>query len=72
MSLLAIIPARGGSKGIPKKNIKNFGGKPLIQWTIEAALESQFIDKIILILNINSPIWYKPTNKINEYKILIN
>tara|TARA_B100000212_G_scaffold338083_1_gene314025 strand:- start:701 stop:1375 length:675 start_codon:yes stop_codon:yes gene_type:complete len=48
MSLLAIIPARGGSKGIPKKNIKNFGGKPLIQWTIEAALESQFIDKIIV------------------------
>ena len=38
MKALYIIPARGGSKGIPRKNIKPLGGKPLIAWTIEAAL----------------------------------
>lgn len=38
MKALVIIPARGGSKGIPRKNIKSLGGKPLINYTIEAAL----------------------------------
>jgi CMP-N-acetylneuraminic acid synthetase len=37
MATLAVIPARGGSKGIPRKNIVDFAGKPLIAWTIEAA-----------------------------------
>jgi len=46
--LLAIIPARIGSKRIHKKNILNLAGKPLIGWTIEAALSSQYIDKIIV------------------------
>ena len=46
--ILAIIPARGGSKGIPKKNIISIGGKPLIAWTIEAAKKSKYIDKIIV------------------------
>jgi N-acylneuraminate cytidylyltransferase/CMP-N,N'-diacetyllegionaminic acid synthase len=46
--MLAIIPARGGSKGFPKKNIQLFSGKPLIFWTIEAAIKSLSIDKIIL------------------------
>lgn len=45
---LAIIPARAGSKGIPNKNIKEFLGKPLIAWAIEAALESKHIDRVIL------------------------
>ena len=40
MKNLILIPARGGSKRIPKKNIKLFNGKPLIQWTIEAAINS--------------------------------
>ena len=35
--VLAIIPARGGSKGVPRKNIRNLGGLPLIAWTIAAA-----------------------------------
>ena len=39
MNKLFIIPARGGSKGIPKKNIKHFGGKPLIYYTIDVARE---------------------------------
>ncbi|MGE5380679.1 MAG: cytidylyltransferase domain-containing protein [Methylocystaceae bacterium] len=47
-TILAIIPARGGSKGIPRKNIYNLAGKPLIAWTIEAAMASQFIDRLIL------------------------
>jgi CMP-N,N'-diacetyllegionaminic acid synthase len=46
--VLAIIPARGGSKGIPRKNIVPLRGKPLIAWTIEAARNSAFIDRVIL------------------------
>ncbi|MFC1567566.1 cytidylyltransferase domain-containing protein [Thermodesulfobacteriota bacterium] len=46
--MLAIIPARGGSKGVPKKNIRPLGGKPLILWTIETAKKSTYIDRIIL------------------------
>lgn len=42
--ILAIIPARGGSKRLPRKNILPLSGKPLIQWTIEAAEESKYID----------------------------
>ena len=48
MKILAIIPARGGSKGIPKKNIIPLRGKPLIQYTIDAAQESKYIDKVFL------------------------
>jgi N-acylneuraminate cytidylyltransferase/CMP-N,N'-diacetyllegionaminic acid synthase len=48
MRILAFIPARGGSKGIPHKNIALLNGKPLIQYTIEAAQESGYIDEIIL------------------------
>lgn len=46
--ILAIIPARGGSKGILRKNIKKLGGKPLIAWTIECAQKSKYIDKVIV------------------------
>lgn len=45
---IAIIPARGGSKRIPRKNIKLFHGKPLIAYSIEAAIKSQCFDKIIV------------------------
>ena len=44
---IAIIPARGGSKRIPRKNIKNFCGKPIIAWSIEAAIKSRCFDQII-------------------------
>ena len=43
---IAIIPARGGSKGIPKKNIMDFCGKPLIAWSIEQAIKSKLIDDV--------------------------
>lgn len=46
--VLAVIPARGGSKGLPKKNILNFCGKPLIAWSIEQALNTPEIDKVIV------------------------
>ena len=46
--ILAIIPARYGSVGIPRKNTIDFCGKPLIQHTIEAAMKSKFIDEIIV------------------------
>jgi pseudaminic acid cytidylyltransferase len=45
---LAIIPARGGSKRIPRKNIKPFAGKPMIAWSIEAALVSGCFDRVIV------------------------
>ena len=48
MSLLALIPARGGSKGISCKNIREFCGKPLIVWSIEAAQNSVSVDKIVV------------------------
>lgn len=48
MSRVAIIPARGGSKRIPRKNIKAFCGKPMIAWSIEAAKASKCFDRIIV------------------------
>ena len=48
MANLAIIPARGGSKRIPKKNIKPFLGKPIIAYSIEAALKSNLFDEVIV------------------------
>jgi len=45
---LAVIPARGGSKRIPRKNIKPFGGQPMLAWTIRAALSSGCFDRIIV------------------------
>jgi len=48
LKVLALIPARGGSKGIPQKNIIPLAGKPLIAWTIEAAKRSRYIDRLVL------------------------
>ncbi len=47
-TFLAIIPARGGSKRLPQKNILELHGKPLIAWTIEAGLKSKYIDNVIV------------------------
>jgi len=46
--IVALIPARGGSKGLPGKNIKPLMGKPLISWTIEQALRSKYIDQVVV------------------------
>ena len=48
MKNLVIIPARGGSKGIPRKNIRSMCGKPLIAWSIETALDSASVDRVIV------------------------
>lgn len=47
-TLLAIIPARGGSKRLSRKNVLDLCGKPLIAWTIEAGLKSKYIDKVLV------------------------
>ncbi len=51
MKILGLIPARGGSKSIPKKNIKILNGKPLLQYTVEAARKSKHLSKVILSSN---------------------
>ncbi len=48
MKTIAFIPARGGSKSIPFKNIKSFCGKPLIYWTIKAAVETNKVDQVVI------------------------
>jgi len=48
MNILGIIPARGGSKGVPEKNIIQLCGKPLITYTIESAFKSKFLDKSVI------------------------
>jgi CMP-N-acetylneuraminic acid synthetase len=46
--ILGVTPARGGSKGVPRKNIRPLAGKPLIAWTIEAALASKLLDRYVV------------------------
>ncbi|MCL5962259.1 MAG: acylneuraminate cytidylyltransferase family protein, partial [Chloroflexi bacterium] len=46
--ILGVTPARGGSKGIPRKNIREMCGRPLIAWTIEAAVRSRLLDDYVV------------------------
>jgi CMP-N,N'-diacetyllegionaminic acid synthase len=46
--ILAIVPARGGSKGVPRKNIRLLCGKPLIYYSIKAGLESKYVDRVVV------------------------
>lgn len=48
LRVLGLIPARGGSKSIPGKNLRQVAGKPLIAWTIEAAAASRYLDRCVL------------------------
>lgn len=48
MRILGLIPARGGSKGVPRKNVRRLAGKPLIAWTIEAAFSSAVIERVVV------------------------
>lgn len=48
MNILCIIPARGGSQGVPRKNIKRIAGKPLIAWTIELALDVKGLSDVVV------------------------
>ena len=47
-TFLAVIPARGGSKRLPRKNVLDLAGKPLISWSIEAAKKSKYVDEVIV------------------------
>ncbi len=47
-TILAVIPARGGSKGIPRKNIRLLAGKPLIAYSIKTALDSKYVDDVVV------------------------
>jgi len=47
-TILAIVPARGGSKRLPRKNLHPLAGKPLILWTLEAGIKSKYIDKLVV------------------------
>lgn len=48
MTTVALIPARGGSKGVPRKNLRVLGGRPLIAWTIDCALACRGIDRVVV------------------------
>ena len=47
-TILGLIPARGGSRGLPGKNIRPLLGKPLVAWTIEQALASKYLDRVVV------------------------
>jgi len=71
-TFLAIIPARGGSKRLPRKNVLDLNGKPLIAWSIEAGLKSKYIDKVVVssddkeILNISKQFGAKTIKRPDE------
>ena len=48
VTAIAVVPARGGSKGIPRKNVKSLAGRPLIAWTIAAALEARRFERVVV------------------------
>jgi CMP-N,N'-diacetyllegionaminic acid synthase len=48
MQVVGLIPARGGSKGIPRKNLAQLAGKPLLQWTVEAALAAETLARVVV------------------------
>ena len=67
MSVIAFIPARGGSKSIPGKNIKDFCGKPLIYWNLFALEKSELVDEIIVATD--SKQIFKIVNEFNFSKV---
>lgn len=48
MKILAVVTARGGSKGLPGKNVRDFCGKPLVAWAVEAALSAKLVDHVVV------------------------
>ena len=54
-TVLAVIPVRSGSKRLPGKNFRDFRGKPLYQWAVDAAAASRYIDKVIVSLDADRP-----------------
>ena len=48
LRVLAVVPARGGSKGVPNKNIRQVAGRPLLAWTLDAAADSRYLDRVVV------------------------
>nr|WP_216602115.1 acylneuraminate cytidylyltransferase family protein [Vibrio pectenicida] len=63
---MAIVPARGGSKRLPRKNILEIAGKPLISYTLEAALESKYIDQVLVSSDSNEIL-----DKVSKYESIV-
>ena len=70
MIIIAIIPARIGSKGIPKKNIQTIGKKPLIQYSIESAKKSKVFDKIVNLAELSNKIRSIHSNRIHRLHVV--
>jgi CMP-N,N'-diacetyllegionaminic acid synthase len=69
--VIALIPARSGSRRIPNKNLKLFGGKPLLAWTIEAALQSGIFDQVVVSTD-DATVFTRATGKIRgQLKLII-
>ena len=79
---LAVIPAQGGSTRLPKKNIRNLLGKPLISWTIQSAKKSNLLDKILvstddeeiknIAKNSNIEIHHRSPELANEFSLIVD
>jgi len=67
-TFLAVIPARGGSKRLPGKNLRDLNGKPLISWTIEACLKSQYIDQVCVTSDDDDILNIAKSYKVNPIK----
>lgn len=72
MKVLGIIPARGGSKRVPRKNLRPLGGKPLITWAVETAYHSRVFDKVVIssedeeIGRLHPELWWRRDPKLAE------
>jgi len=68
---IAVIPARSGSKGLPQKNILPFCDKPLIAWTIEQAVKSTLVDRVVAIAiycDVKTASTWKPSQHLNIHR----
>ena len=68
MVTIALIPARGNSKGIARKNIKLFNSKPLIYWSIQTALKSNYIDRVVVTTEDEETISFRAKTKTNDVR----
>ena len=48
MTMIAVIPARGGSKRVPRKNVRDFHGRPMIAWAIQHAIQADVFDRVVV------------------------
>ena len=69
-TFLAVIPARRGSKRLPRKNLLDLNGKPLVSWTIEACLNSDFIDQVCVTSDDNDVLSIAKTQLFLEFELI--